>query len=55
MDLKSAYLELQDEINVSIGRILSGGIYVLGDEVEFLNLNGLIMLKLNSVHPWAVA
>ena len=34
LDLKSAYLELQDEINVSISRILSGGVYVLGDEVE---------------------
>ena len=34
LDLKSAYLELQDEIDVSISRILSGGVYVLGDEVE---------------------
>ena len=34
LDLKSAYHELQDEISHSISKILSGGVYVLGDEVE---------------------
>ena len=46
LDLKSAYLELQDEIDVSISRILSGGVYVLGDEGVFES-EWLIMLTQN--------
>ena len=34
LDLRSAYNELQDEINHSVSKILSGGVYILGDEVE---------------------
>ena len=34
LDLRSAYQELKDEIDVSMSRVLSSGIYVLGDEVK---------------------
>lgn len=34
LDLRAAYRELRDEIDESIARVLEGGVYVLGDEVE---------------------
>lgn len=34
LDLKSAYLELQPQIDVAISRVLTSGWYILGEEVE---------------------
>jgi dTDP-4-amino-4,6-dideoxygalactose transaminase len=34
LDLKAAYLELKDEIDSAIARVLNSGQYILGDEVD---------------------
>ncbi len=34
LDLKESYLEIKDEIDVAVGRVLDSGWYVLGAEVE---------------------
>lgn len=34
LDLRDAYLELKDEIDAAVMRVLDGGWYILGDEVE---------------------
>ncbi len=34
LDLKAAYLELKDEIDAAVARVLNSGWYILGEEVE---------------------
>lgn len=34
LDLRSAYLELKDEIDAAVARVLGSGTYILGEEVE---------------------
>jgi len=34
LDLQAAYLELKEEIDAAVGRVLASGWYILGDEVE---------------------
>ena len=34
LDLKAAYLELKEEIDAAVARVLSSGWYILGEEVE---------------------
>src|SRR5689334_22479628 len=34
LDVKAAYLELKDAIDAAVARVLSSGLYILGEEVE---------------------
>ena len=34
LDLRSSYIELQDEIDAAINRVLESGWYILGEEVD---------------------
>jgi histidinol-phosphate/aromatic aminotransferase/cobyric acid decarboxylase-like protein len=34
LDLEAAYLELKDEIDAAVARVLASGWYILGEEVE---------------------
>ena len=34
LDLRAAYLELKDEIDVAVARVLDSGWYILGEEVD---------------------
>ena len=39
LDLKSSYLEIKDEIDLSISSVLNSGQYILGDEVKDFETN----------------
>ena len=55
LDMKSPYLEIQEEMDAAYRRVMLSGWYILGEEVDAFEQEFAVILVQNTACRWATA